>query len=175
MKYYYNWKKSDEGQRLLNKCVLDPEGLLDGNGKIQGVYIVYAVNESLKISIPLYCGESGFVAGVKPFIAQNIGDRLLQHIKAWIANGYEEYWTGLNQEDFANGWRYRLHVLQVEPDYAKRLALESKFIEELRPVLQDSAGKYQKYHSSYTRNDLCIAPFHMQRRTAFLERLNCVG
>lgn len=36
--YYENWKKTKSAQTKLKKRVLDPEGILTGNGYVSGVY-----------------------------------------------------------------------------------------------------------------------------------------
>lgn len=126
------------------------------------------MNTDSRKEVPLYIGQAGVCLGAKSYISQTIGDRILQHMKAWLANGYEEYCTGLNKNDFRNNWRYKLHVLQLEPNHEKRLEAETRYIDELKPILQDTCGNiFTKYPSKqYYRNDLCISPWRYQRRMA---------
>ena len=173
--YYETWKRSNSN-RISGK-VIDPEGLLTGNGYgLEGVYIFEYVNVKNQITIPAYIGQAGKVRNAPSYIATDLYERILQHLKRMLGNSkYFEYWTGLSDND--NDWKIRVRLLQSEADHAKRLQLEEKFIDEKRPFLQDSkGGKFSLYPTKYgyARNDLAIHPWNNQRREAFLYRVGSI-
>ena len=168
--YYENWKETEEAREKLALWVRDPECLLSGNGEVEGVYEISFVNEKTNANISAYIGQCGFDAAA-PNAASNVYERLLQHLKRWLGGDYFTYWSGLQESDA--DWKIVLHLLQEDTDHRTRLALESKFIENRRPFLQDSKnGKFSLYpKNGYNRNDLCITPWNGQHRAAFLERV----
>lgn len=170
--YYETWKRSNSN-RIAGK-VIDPEGLLTGNGYgLEGVYILEYFNVKNQIVIPAYIGQAGKVTNAPSYMATDLYERILQHLKRMLGNAkYYEYWTGLSDND--PDWKIRIRLLQSEPDHAKRLKLEEKYIDEEHPFLQDTAGgKFELYPTKYgySRNDLAIYPWKNQRREAFLERV----
>ena len=42
--YYENWKRTDNAKKMMRNWLLDPEGLLTGNGHVEGVYEFQYVN-----------------------------------------------------------------------------------------------------------------------------------
>lgn len=178
--YYENWKK--QAQDILKKRVLDPEGLLTGNGYVSGVYEILFVNEKLGVEISSYIGQAGANATAPSYVAKDVYERCLQHLKRWLGNGYFTYWTGLEDSDDSD-WKIKLHLVCEEDSYSRRLELESQYIAVRKPFLQDSAeGRFDLYPTryGYSRNDLCIHPWQRegesegQRRVAFLHRLETV-
>lgn len=171
-KYYEKWKKTAEAQRKLKNRVLDPEGLLTGNGYVEGVYQCSYYNIKNEIEIPAYIGQAGASPTAPDYVASDIYERILQHLKRWLGSSYYTYWTGLEED--ASDWKIKIHLLKEEKNYQKRLELESRFIAEKHPFLQDSRnGKYKLYPSKYgyRRNDLCISPWKNQRKKAFEDRV----
>ena len=169
--YYENWKKSAASQ--LAQIVSDPEGLLTGNGFISGVYMLSFVNQTNGTVIPAYIGQAGVVPTAPSYVSQDCYERILQHLKRWLGNGYLTYWTGLNSTD--NDWKIKIQLLEEENSQAKRLELETSYINRYKPLLQDTAGgKFELYPTKYgySRNDLCIHPWKGQRRAAFLDRVS---
>lgn len=177
MQTYYE-KFMDKNKDRINARVLDPQGLLTENGcGVEGVYLISYVNSTLGIDLPAYVGQAGAVANSPAYIASDVYERMLQHCKRFFG-GYYTYWTGLEDTD---DWKIRIELLLEEPDHKKRLAAEVNYIEQLKPLLQDTQnGKFSLYTSKeyYFRNDLCIHPWRItykgetmgQRRAAFLAR-----
>lgn len=169
--FYENWK-NNEGKSVLSNWVLDPEKLLDSkSGNVEGVYAIDVVECATGRVINAYVGEVGFVPGAKAYIARTVKERLLQHLKRWLGNGYRylEYWTGISEKEFGK-YKIRLSLLQEEKDVKKRKKLEGQYILKRHPYLQ--YGPYRKYPSSYEGVDLCIIPWRNTRRTAFLAKVN---
>ena len=180
-KYYEDWKKTVEARKKLANRVLDPDGLLTGNGYVSGVYEFIFVKGSIEISA--YIGQAGFDATAPTYIAKDVYERILQHLKRWMGGSYYTYWTGLEDND---EWKIKIQLLCQESNHSKRLEKESEFISAKSPFLQDTQnGKYQLYFSKYgyCRNDLAIHPWARrdsegnvsnpvgQRRLAFLDKV----
>lgn len=168
--YYENWKKTAATQ--LKQIVSDPQGLLTGNGYVPGIYMFLFENQQKDMLIPAYIGQAGPVASAPAYVAQDCYERILQHLKHWLGNGYLTYWTGLDPND--KDWKIRVEMLAEENSHAKRLELETKYIDQYKPLLQNTAGgKYELYPTKYgySRNDLAIHPWKGQRRAAFLDRV----
>lgn len=113
--FYENWK-NNEGKSVLSNWVLDPERLLDlRSGNVEGVYAIDIVECATGTIIKGYVGEVGFVPGAKEYIASTVQERLLQHLKRWLGNGYVEYWTGVSENELNNGkYKILLSLLQEE-------------------------------------------------------------
>lgn len=178
--YYENWINSLEVQERIKRIVLDPEKLLEGNGNVQGIYEISFVNNKLHVDISAYIGQAGHCPNAPSYVARDVRERLVQHLKRWLGGNYFTYWTGLEED---SDWKIQLHLLREENDYSKRLELESWYIDIRKPFHQDSLdGKFQLYPSKkgYSRNDLCIHPWTRegetagQRRIAFKHRLHSV-
>ena len=169
--FYENWK-NNEGKEILSKWVLDPERLLySENGDVEGTYAIDVMECATEIVIKAYVGEIGHIQRAKKYVASTIKERLLQHLKSWLGNGYVEYWTGVSEEELNKGkYKFRLSLLQKECDVKKRKRLEEQYILKTHPYLQ--YGPYRKYPSNYDGLDLCIIPWRGTRRAAFLARVN---
>lgn len=169
---YEEWGKSEEGRQILESWVLDPQDILGVQASVEGVYGINVVNAN-GARIPMYVGQAGKTSGAPAYAAQNVGERLLQHFKAWLANSYVEYWPGLAPEELTDDWKFEIELLKKETNQKKRLLLETKFVKERKPFLQMCDGRYRKYYSKsgYARNDLCIHPWGGQRRAAFVNRV----
>lgn len=176
--YYENWKESTEARIALTKWIRDPEGLLTGNGYCEGIYEISYVNDTQNISISAYIGQAGYNKTAPSYVAKDVYERILQHLKRWLGGKYFTYWTGLNSDD--TDWKIELHMLAEEQNHSKRLKKESECILEKQPFLQNTAdGKFDLYPTKYgyCRNDLCIHPWKRegetegQRRLAFLHRV----
>lgn len=177
--YYETWFRMPSTKEKLARRVLDPDGLLSGNGYVRGVYVFWAVNQSLQIEIPIYIGQAGDTqTGTAPsYVASDVYERLLQHLKRWFGGSYYTYWTGLEDND---DWKIKIKLLCEEDSHSERLKKESEYISKLRPVHQDTLnGKYDLYPTrfGYKRNDLAIHPWTRQdedegqRALAFKTRL----
>ncbi len=173
--YYENWKTSKNAARKLKNRVLDPDGILTGNGFIQGVYEISYYNVNSGVEISAYIGQAGQNPEAPTYFASNVYERTIQHLKCWMGSDYYTYWLGLPDDDNSE-WKIYIKLLKEEKDYIKRLELESEYIDEKHPLLQDTqGGKYGLYPSKgYKRNDLCIYPWKGQRRLAFLDRLAAI-
>ena len=170
--YYENWKKTGSAKRMIAKWVLDPEGLLTGNGFCEGVYEIKYVNRALGICTSAYIGQAGYLPTAPSYYAKDVYERILQHLKHMLGH-YFTYWTGLADAEDSD-WKIELHMLSEEKNHSKRLEKESEYISQNKPFLQDTAdGKYELYPTKYgyMRNDLCIHPWDGQRRKAFLHRI----
>ena len=171
--YYENWKKTADAKRKLKNKILDPEGLLTGNGFIEGVYEFSYYNIKTELEITAYIGQAGDDPTAPDYVASDIYERILQHLKRWMGGDYFTYWTGLEDDDNSD-WRIKINLLCEEKNHSRRLELESKYIEEKKPLLQDTqGGKYSLYPTKYAykRNDLCISPWCDQRKKAFDDRV----
>ena len=171
-KYYEDWKRTADAKRKLENRVLDPEGILSGNGSIEGVYEISYVNVKTKAELVAYIGQAGDDPAAPDYVASDVHERILQHLKRWMCGEYFTYWTGLEDDDNSE-WKIKITLVQAEHDHARRLELESAYIEEKKPLLQDTqGGKYSLYPSNgYTRNDICISPWRGQRKKAFDDRV----
>lgn len=92
--------------------------------------------------------------------------------KFYRMGSYFTYWTGLDDDD--SDWKIKIQLLCEETNHSKRLELESKYIDEKHPLLQDTqGGKYKLYSTKhgYNRNDVCISPWEEQRKKAFDNRV----
>lgn len=176
--FYENWKKTNKATESLKRWVSDPEGLLTGNGHVEGVYEFQFVNEKENMVINAYIGQAGNDTTAADYVAKDCYERILQHLKRMLGNDYLTYWTGLDKND--NDWKIRICLLCEEKNHAKRLQWETRYINEHKPFLQDSKdGKYDLYPTKYgyRRNDLCIHPWTRdgenegQRRIAFLDKV----
>ena len=176
--YYEDWKKTISAQTRIKKRVLDPEGILTGNGYVEGVYEFIFVNRKLDIEVSAYIGQAGNDATAPSCVAKDVYERCLQHLKCCMGGRYYTYWCGLEEDDF--DWKIMLHLLAEEGNHSKRLALEEKYISEKKPFMQDAKdGKYDLYTTryGYSRNDVCIHPWKRdgenegQRRIAFLDKV----
>ena len=171
--YYENWKETADAKRKIKSRILDPEGLLSGNGYVEGVYEISYFNEKRGIEISSYIGQAGDDPTAPDYVASDVYERLLQHLKRMMGGSYFTYWTGLEDDDNSE-WKIIIKLLCEEKSQSKRLELESKYIEEKKPLLQDTKdGKYSLYPTKYgyKRNDLCISPWGEQRKKAFGDRL----
>lgn len=177
--YYENWKNTKIAQTKLKKRVLDPEGILTGNGYVSCVYEFIFVNKKLGIELSAYIGQAGNDVTTPSYVAKDVYERCLQHLKRWMGGQYYTYWCGLEDSDDSD-WKIKLHLLAEEENHSKRLALEEKYIDEKKPFMQDAKdGKYDLYPTKYgySRNDLCIHPWKRagenegQRRVAFLDKV----
>lgn len=170
--YYENWKKTATAKRKLKNRILDPEGLLSGNGYVEGVYEISYFNVKSKVEMSSYIGQAGDDPTAPTYVASNVYKRLLQHLKRWMGD-YFTYWTGLEDDDNSE-WKIRIKLLCEEKNHSRRLDLESTYIEKKKPLLQDTQdGKYKLYPTKYgyKRNDLCISPWDGQRKKAFEDRV----
>ena len=82
------------------------------------------------------------------------------------------WWTGLPDD-----WNFEFRILTEDDEKSERLKIKSRMIADLKPYLQETAnGRFKRCLSSYyTRNDLCIYPWHGQRRDAFEYRLSLMS
>ena len=170
--YYENWKKTATAKRKLKNRILDPEGLLSGNGYVEGVYEISYFNVKSKVEMSSYIGQAGDDPTAPTYVASNVYKRLLQHLKRWMGD-YFTYWTGLEDDDNSE-WKIRIKLLCEEKNHSRRLDLESTYIEKKKPLLQDTQdGKYKLYPTKYgyKRNDLCISPWDGQRKKGFEDRV----
>ena len=176
--YYENWKKTTSARRMMSQWVLDPDGILTGNGYCEGIYEIRFVNPIKNISTSAYIGQAGNDQTAPSYVAKDIYERILQHLKRWMGGNYFEYWTGLSDKD--TDWKIELHMLAEEKNHSDRLKKESEFISQNKPFMQDTAnGTFDLYPTKYgyKRNDLCIHPWTRdgesegQRRLAFLHRI----
>lgn len=170
--YYENWKKSARGQEQLKKWVYDPDGILTGNGYISGIYEISYYNVKTAEEISAYIGQAGYCDTAPRYVARDIYERVLQHLKRWLG-GYFSYWTGLDPEE--TNWKIKIELLEEENIQSLRLKKETQYIEKKKPFMQDTAeGRFVKYPSKYgyKRNDLALHPWNNQRREAFLFRLD---
>jgi hypothetical protein len=175
--YYENWKKTEDARKKLRARVLDPEGLLTGNGHVSGVYEFLFVNQRRDMEFSAYIGQAGNDVTAPAYVARDVYQRCLQHLKRWMGGSSFTYWCGLEDSDESD-WKIKLHLLAEERNHGRRLALEEKMIADRKPFLQDSkGGKYALYPTKYgySRNDLCLAPWGGQRRAAFLDRVEELG
>ena len=177
--FYEGWKKTASARKYFAEWISDPEGLLTGNGYCEGVYEIRFVNDSLALDFSGYIGQAGFKPTSPTYVAQDVYERILQHLKHWFGGGYLTYWTGLDPDE-DKGWKIELHLLSEEKNHSDRLKKETELIALNRPFLQDTAnGIFDLYPSKYgyKRNDLCIHPWTRegetsgQRRLAFLHRV----
>lgn len=171
--YYENWKKTISARRSISRWVLDPEGLLTGNGYCEGVYEIRFVNKALNLSTSAYIGQAGNDPTSPTYVAKDIYERILQHLKRWLGGDYFSYWTGLDADEDTD-WKIELRMLTEEKNHSMRLQKESEYITQKTPFLQDTAnGQFSLYPTKYgySRNDLCIHPWKGQRRLAFLKRV----
>ena len=176
--YYENFKNNNRAR--LQTRVLDPKGLLTGNGYgVEGVYSFAYVNSKLGVEIPAYIGQAGVIANAPSYVASDVYERILQHLKRFLGGKYYTYWTGLEDNE---DWKIKIDLLCSEPNHSKRLQAETEYIEKIKPFLQDTQnGTYDLYPTKYgySRNDLCLHPWTRtdkgedvgQRRVAFLARL----
>lgn len=171
-RYYENWKKTADAKMKLKSRIMDPEGILTGNGYIEGVYEFTYCNVKSKAEFSAYIGQAGCDPAAPDWFASNIYERVLQHLKRWLGGNYFTYWTGIAEDD--TDWKIKIKLLCEEKDHAARFLKESHYIEDHHPLLQDPQdGKYELYPSGYyNRNDLCIHPWHLQRRRAFLDKIS---
>lgn len=179
-KYYEAWKKSVAAKKAMKKWISDPEELLSSNNShCEGIYELRYVNENMRLNFSAYIGQAGHDQTAPRYVAQDVYERLLQHLKRMLGGDYLTYWTGLSEKD--TDWKIELHLLEEESDHSLRLQKEEEYIRQRRPFLQDTAnGKYELYPSKYgyKRNDLCIHPWKQQgeaegqRRIAFLDRVS---
>ena len=141
------------------------------NGDVEGVYAIDVVECTTGIVINGYVGEIGFIPEAKKYIASTVKERVLQHLKCWLGNGYVEYWTGVSENELNREmYKFRLTLLQEEKDIKKRKELEGQYILRRQPYLQ--YGPYRKYPSKYEGLDLCIIPWRNTRRAAFLTKVS---
>lgn len=155
-----------------SRYLIDSDNILSCN-PVEGVYEVRFLNKKKDINISAYIGEQGRIDSAPWYAAQNISERINQHLHAWIGNDLIEYWLGLTDKDLDDGWKVEIRILSIESDRENRKKLESYYIDKNLPFLQYSAnGRFQKYHSdTYIRNDIAIFPWNSQRREAFLYRV----
>ena len=177
--FYENWKKSATGRKVLLTWVRDPEGLLTGNGHFEGVYEFRFVNDTLHLDLSAYIGQAGNDKTAPAYVAKDVYERVLQHLKRWLGGDYFSYWTGLDANEDAD-WKIEIHTLAEEQNHTERLKKETECITKNNPFLQDTAnGLFGLYPTKYgyRRNDLCIHPWTRegenegQRRLAFLHRV----
>ena len=177
--FYEDWKKSATGRRALVTWVRDPEGLLTGNGHFEGVYELRFVNDTLNLDLSAYIGQAGNDQTAPAYVAKDVYERILQHLKRWLGGDYFAYWTGLDAKEDAD-WKIELRALAEETNHTERLKKETEFITKKNPFLQDTAnGIFELYPTKYghRRNDLCIHPWTRegeikgQRRLAVLHRV----
>lgn len=170
--FYEDWKMNEGNERLC-KWVEDPTNLLSSErGHVQGVYAIDIVVSDTNDIIPFYVGEIGIVRNMKDNAAKNVQERILQHLKAWLGGDYVTYWTGIDVSDLESGkYKFRVTLLEKERSYARRKQLEEDYIIKRKPLLQYSP--YPKYPTKdYNRIDLCIYPWHGQRRKAFVDKVS---
>lgn len=162
-------------RRLMPIWVYDPERLMSSeNGMREGVYELLYRNEKLKVRFSAYIGEIGKNPDAPWYAAQNVQERLNQHLHRFLGGEYFTYWTGIGLEE--KDWKIELHLLCEESDAKKRKEAETLFIEQHHPFLQDTvAGKFDLYpHEGYHFNDVALSPWTRkgetegQRRLAFL-------
>ena len=177
--FYENWKKSATGRKVLLTWVRDPEGLLTGNGHFEGVYEFRFVNDTLHLDLSAYIGQAGNDKTAPAYVAKDVYERVLHHLKRWLGGDYFSYWTGLDANEDAD-WKIEIHTLAEEQNHTERLKKETECITKNNPFLQDTAnGLFELYPTKYgyRRNDLCIHPWTRegenegQRRLAFLHRV----
>lgn len=155
--YYQNWFESAQ-ERVdwwFNRS--QSAKILELSEPTAGVYEVLYKNKSMEISA---------------FIGASIDMRTaaLACLKRLLGNyKYFSYWSGLD-ETLDEEWEIIINVLSYEKDPVKRERAKMKFILEKNPFLQDGST-FEYYPSKNARADLCIHPFHNQRRDAFLTRL----
>lgn len=172
-KYYEDWKKTNGAQKILRARVLDPEGILTGNGYVEGVYEFSYYNVKSGMELSSYIGQAGDNPTAPDYVASDVYERILQHLKRWMGGNYYTYWTGLEDDDNSD-WKIKIKLLCEENNHSRRLKLESKYIKEKKPLLQDTQdGKYSLYPTryGYERADLCIYPWEEQRKKAFEDRV----
>jgi hypothetical protein len=157
--YYEKFKKNCQAK--IREMVLDPQGLLTGNGYgLEGIYMLSYENQKLNLSVPAYIGQAGVIVNAPTYVASDVYERILQHLKRFLGGNYLKYWSGLDPED--KDWKIKVELLIEERDHSKRLKEESRLIEKIKPLLQDSKnGTYELYPTryGYKRNDLCLHPW----------------
>ena len=125
--FYESWKKTASARKYFAEWISDPEGLLTGNGYCEGVYEIRFVNDSLALDFSGYIGQAGFKPTSPTYVAQDVYERILQHLKHWFGGGYLTYWTGLDPDE-DKGWKIELHLLSEEKNHSDRLKKETELI-----------------------------------------------
>lgn len=85
--YYEKWKRTAKARQMISEWISDPEGLLTGNGYCEGVYEFRFVNDAEKLSICAYIGQAGDDKTAPRYVAKDVYERILQHIKRWFGGG----------------------------------------------------------------------------------------
>lgn len=148
-----NWYNT-VGKRKIEEFVIDSDGIFTTDkGFAKGVYLASVVTPYKQI--PMYIGEVGKMD-------RCFRDRIVEHLRYWIEKPL--FYTGISPEELDSGYKYKIEVLAIEADDAKRYEMEQAFIEEIKPYTQFNC--YPKFDSEYNGNDLSI--FNTYRRRAFL-------
>ena len=148
-----NWNNT-VGKGKIKEFVIDSDGIFTTDkGFAKGVYLASIVTPYKQI--PMYIGEVGKMD-------RCFRDRMVEHLRYWIEKPL--FYTGISPEELDSGYKYKIEVLAIEADDAKRYEMEQAFIEEIKPYTQFNC--YPKFDSEYNGNDLAI--FNTYRRRAFL-------
>ena len=159
-------------RKLIGSCILDPDETLTSKGDKEGNYVFRLTNNDLGFDEPFYSGQIGEDSDAPEYCGKTIKARVIQHLSRWIGNGQEKYWLGVDIEADPQ-WKLVINLLAEEKDKYKRQTAETAYIMRYKPISQDTAGgMFTLYpNTNYSRNDLCISPWHGQREKALKHRM----
>ena len=159
-------------RKLVGSCILDPDEMLTSKGNTEGNYEFRLTNNNLGFDESFYSGQIGEDPEAPEYYGKTIESRVMQHLVRWFGNGQAKYHLGVDPETEPL-WKLEIRLLAEEKDKYKRQVAETTYIMRYKPISQDTAGgMFTLYpNTNYSRNDLCISPWHGQREKALKHRI----